>query len=127
MHPPLAALGLFIFAPSFGSYEQMSREVTSPRATLATMGGPDLKQWMGMQHDLRTISGSVWPEIQLPGMLKLEFLGEWARTGRPLPLLMGFGGVKGLFGIEGVSTTDGELQRWGFPGEITFEIQLVRL
>lgn len=91
------------------------------------MGGADLDQWMGHQAETITVAGSVRPEIQLPGMFKLAALREWARTGYPLPFPSGTGMIAGRLGIEAVGLTNGEIERWGIPGEITFEIDLVRV
>ena len=127
MHAPIAALWRFLFSPSDGAFESLSREVTTTRASLEVMGTSNLKQWMGAHDDITTIAGTVWPEIQLPGMMKLEDIASFARTGMALPLMSGFGRIRGLFGIETVRIGEGEIELRGFPGEITFEIELVKL
>ncbi|MEL6503500.1 MAG: phage tail protein [Pseudomonadota bacterium] len=122
--PPLAALGSFIFSPTSGSFEELEQSWDNPRAVLDVIGGPPVKHWMGPGDRIVTISGSIWPEIQLPGLWKIDDLAAVARTGTPVTLLMAHGAYLGLWGIQHITKTDGLLQRFGFPGEINYTITL---
>lgn len=127
MHPPIAALGGFIFAPSFGSFEEMEQSWETPRASLDVIGSRPVKQWMGPGDTHLNLSGSIWPEIQLPGLLKIDALAGFASSGIPLPFLMATGQFLGMWGIANTIKSSGELARFGFPGEIGFEIELERV
>lgn len=127
MHAPIAALGSFIFGPSVGSFEEMERRWSAPRASLPVIGGRNQKHWMGPTDGEVTITGSVWPEIQLPGLWKIDAIGALAGTGRTVGLLEMTGRFHGLWGICEVNKGTGLIQRRGFPGEITFSIVLESL
>lgn len=127
MIPPLAALGSFVFAPSNGSYEDMERTWETPRASLGVIGRSNVKHWMGPGDEFLRLSGSIWPEIQLPGLSKIDDIGAMAKTGRALPFVLATGQYLGMWGISHTSKTSSEFMHFGFPGEITFEIELERV
>lgn len=123
---PVAALGEFVFAPHLGSYESLERIWTFAWAKPDPVGSPPLKQFMGKGDEELVISGGIWPEIQLPGLWKLEELAAVAGTGETLPFMLGSGRVLGLWCVEEITSTSGEIERFGFPGEIDFSITLSR-
>lgn len=125
--PPLAALGGFVFAPSIGSYESLTRRYSQPRASIDVIGAPPVKQWLGPGDSGVEIVGSVWPEIQLPGLYKLDAIAAQARRGIVHGLLLASGGWLGLFQVDEAEATDIELMRWGMPGEEQFRLMLSRV
>ena len=120
----LCALGFFIFSPSTGTYEEMERRWNTRRAALDVIGRKPVKHWMGRGDSELILRGSIWPEIQPSGLWTLEALAAVAGTGRPLPVLMGYGRFLGLWGIAEMGVTDRLAQRGGVPGERGFEIVL---
>lgn len=127
MHPPIAALGSFVFSPSNGSFEEMERSWDTHRASLDVIGRRPVKHWMGEGDEYINLTGSIWPEIQLPGLTKIDELAGIAKSGRPLPFLLATGQYLGLWGIANTVKTGAELARYGFPGEIGFHIELERV
>lgn len=105
----------------------MERTWETPRARLDVVGRRAVKQWMGPGDETLRLSGSIWPEIQLPGLFKIDDIGAMANTGQALPFALATGQYLGMWGIANTTKSSGEFMHFGFPGEITFEIELERV
>ena len=115
-YPPLAALGRFVFAPSVGSYEELTRRYIQPPAKISVIGRRDVKQWLGAKDRVIEITGSVWPEIQRPGLFRLDAIAARAQRGATFGLLLATGGWLGTWYVDEAEATDRELEMWGYPG-----------
>lgn len=124
MERPLAALGGFLFSPSQGSYEELSRRWTAVWATHEPIGTPNLRQFMGAGDRELSIYGGIWPELQTAGTWKIEDLGSVAESGRPLTFILASGIVLGRWCLEEVIKDERLIEGWGYPGEIGFELRL---
>ena len=126
MERPLAQLGRFMFSPSVGSYEELERTWQITWAKPDPIGSSPVKQFMGPGDELMTISGGIWPEIQMPGMWKIEDLAAAAKTGRTMSFVLGNGRVLGQWCVEEVSEYQTLIESGGYPGEISFSISMSR-
>lgn len=81
MSKPLAALGMFIFSPDTGSFEELERRWKFIWAKPDPIGGPPVKQWMGPGDQTLIIKGGIWPEIQPSGH------GKWKPLQHELDLV----------------------------------------
>lgn len=124
MERPLAALGFFVFSPSRGSYETLTREWEFAWAKPDPIGSAPVKQFMGSGETTLTIQGGIWPEIQSPATWKIERLANLAKTGRTLAFLLGSGRFLGVWCIESLREDQTLIESGGYPGEIAFEIIL---
>ncbi|EFO30921.1 phage P2 GpU superfamily [Roseibium sp. TrichSKD4] len=124
MSRPLAALGMFLFAPSIGSYEELEHTWNFKWAKPDPIGSPPVKQWMGKGDEELSIIGGVWPEIQPSGTWKIDRLAKVAGLGVPLVFLSGSGTVFGLWCVEQIHKRDTLIEEWGIPGAIEYEIYL---
>lgn len=129
MQRPLAALsggGTFIFAPLLGSYEELSQTWSASWARHDVIGAPAVRQFTGPDDRELSIRGGIWPEIQLPGLWRIEALASVAESGRPVTFILASGRVVGRFVIEEVTKDESLIEGLGYPGEIQFDLRLVR-
>ncbi|SNY91407.1 hypothetical protein SAMN04515647_1629 [Cohaesibacter sp. ES.047] len=120
---PLAALGMFVFAPDIGSFEQLERQWQFTWAKPDPIGSAPLKQWTGPGDQTIHIRGGIWPEIQPAGTWKIEALAEQAGRGKPLSFVLGNGMVLGRWCVESISKKESEFLSH-LPAAIEFEIQM---
>lgn len=120
---PIASLGMFIFSPAVGSYEEFEERWKFIWAKPDPIGSAPLKQWMGKGDNVITIRGGIWPEIQPAGTMKMEAMAAVAGLGLPFSFRLGNGMVKGQWCIEELSKKSSDYFS-DIPSSIEFEIKM---
>ncbi|KZL19711.1 MULTISPECIES: phage tail protein [unclassified Pseudovibrio] len=126
MSRPLAALGMFVFAPDVGSFEELERRWKFIWAKPDPIGGAPVKQWTGPGDQTLIIKGGIWPEIQPAGSWKMEAIAARAGSGQPMTLILSSGRVLGRWCVEEIFKKETEFVKAGSGTAMEFSINLSR-
>lgn len=123
--PTPMCLGPFGFESLSFGYDAVGRDLATPWAEVATVGGLDHIQWTGGKSDTVTVRGVVFPEA-FGGLGNLEGVRSAARAGAVLPLVTLGGNVFGLYVIENVREDQSFHDANGMPRKDVYTIELRR-
>jgi hypothetical protein len=122
----MLALGMFVFQLQTLPYQNLQRNVDYRWPSNSRVGQRPAVQFLGVNEEKITLSGSLMPEIT-GGKLSLLAVNLMADEGRAWPLLDGSGTIYGMFVINSVSETYSEFFADGTARKIDFNVSLTRV
>ncbi|MNB95502.1 Phage P2 GpU [compost metagenome] len=122
----MLVLGMFVFQLQTLPYQSLQRDVDYRWPSNSRVGQRPAMQFLGVNEEKVTLSGSLLPEIT-GGRLSLLALNLMADEGRAWPLLDGSGTIYGMFVINSVSETYTEFFVDGSARKIDFTVNLTRV
>jgi hypothetical protein len=122
----MLALGMFVFQLQTLPYQNLQRNVDYRWPSNSRVGQRPAVQFLGVNEEKITLSGSLMPEIT-GGKLSLLAVNMMADEGRAWPLLDGSGTIYGMFVINSVSETYSEFFADGSARKIDFNVSLTRV
>lgn len=122
----MLALGMFVFQLQTLPYQSLQRDVDYRWPSNSRVGQRPAMQFLGVNEEKITLSGSLLPEIT-GGRLSLLALNLMADEGRAWSLLDGSGTIYGMFVINSVTETYTEFFADGSAQKIDFTVSLTRV
>lgn len=121
----MLVLGMFVFQLQTLPYQSLQRDVDYRWPSNSRIGLRPALQFLGVNEEKITLSGSLMPEIT-GGKLSLLAVNLMADEGRAWPLLNGSGTIFGMFVITSVSEAHTEFFTNGAARKIDFTLSLTR-
>lgn len=119
------ALGPFMFKSLNFGFNGLGRDLNTPWASIATVGGLNRLQWTGGEDDTVVVEGVIFPE-EFGGLNTLDRVRAAAQAGLVLPLVTLGGNVYGIYVIEMVSEDQSYHDARGMPRKDVFRLGLKR-
>jgi len=119
------ALGPFRFSLPNIPIVELSQTTTPRFASHAVGKRVPVKQFLGPDADLITLSATIYPNVLSPaGPSQLAAMRQVARAGTPMAFLSRSGPYLGMFVIEHVGRADTHFMLDGSPEKITVDIEI---
>lgn len=126
MQRVMMCLGMFVFSTHTATYDTLSRRMAWRHPSQGRVGARPRHQFLGVDDETFTISGTTYTEIATFGRVSLEVLEEMANRGEAWLLIGGDFKVYGHYLIESLETTSTEFFPDGAARKISFTLGLKR-
>ena len=123
----MMALGMFVFSINTTSFDNLKRSVKWRHAASARVGARAAHQFLGVEEESITLSGTTYPAIATLGRVSLEALEAMANTGKRYQLIGGDFKIYGEYVILSLDTTRTAFFPDGTPRKIEFSLSLRRV
>jgi len=120
----MSAIGDFVFELRSIPFQSQNRRSSYRLAEHLAVGRAPTYQALGQGDDVETLSGMIYPELMIDGIVSIEALRSMMNTGLPHLVMDGNGFNRGLWFIETIDENRSEFTDYGEPKKIEFTIEL---
>lgn len=106
--------------------DEVDRDASADFAVKPVIGVAPRREFMGEGDDELTLSGQILPS-KIGGLVELETLHGFRRSGRQLPVMRGDGKMMGWFAITRIVERHADLERNGVGFTVAHTISLVKV
>ncbi|PKL95377.1 MAG: oxidoreductase [Gammaproteobacteria bacterium HGW-Gammaproteobacteria-8] len=121
----MMSLGMFVFSLRTVPFQERQRQTTWRHPAAERLGKRPTRQFVGLGDDTITLGGELKPEVT-GGAETLDLLRVMADSGEAFALIDGDGNVRGMYIMESLQETGGDLLADGTARSIDFTLVLQR-